>query len=188
MNVYDFDNTIYDGESVVDFYLFCARKKPSLIKYFPLMLHMLVKYKLGLISISELENKAAKYALNIFSSIDSSEKAVSEFWDKNEYKIKDFYKRQQREDDIIISASCSFLLYEICRRLGIKNLICSEIDLSSGKINQVCFRSNKPLILKKLFPNIDLENFYTDSKNDMPMIEIAKNAYLVKKNRIIKIK
>ena len=135
MNVYDFDNTIYDGESVVDFYLFCARKKPSLIKYFPLMLHMLVKYKLGLISISELENKAAKYALIIFSSIDSSEKAVSEFWDKNEYKIKDFYKGQQREDDIIISASCSFLLYEICRRLWNKKFNMLR--------NRPVFRQNK---------------------------------------------
>ena len=28
--VYDFDNTIYDGDSSVDFFLFCLRKKISL--------------------------------------------------------------------------------------------------------------------------------------------------------------
>ena len=29
MNVYDFDGTIYDGDSSVDFWLYSIRKKPS---------------------------------------------------------------------------------------------------------------------------------------------------------------
>ena len=33
MNVYDFDNTIYDGESVFDFYHYSVRKQPKLIRY-----------------------------------------------------------------------------------------------------------------------------------------------------------
>lgn len=33
MNVYDFDGTIYDGDSTVDFYLYCIRKHPWLIVY-----------------------------------------------------------------------------------------------------------------------------------------------------------
>jgi flagellar biosynthesis protein FliR len=32
------------------------------------------------------------------------------------------------------------------------------------------------------------ENFYTDSLNDQPLIDISKNAYLVKGNKITKIK
>lgn len=188
MNVYDFDNTIYDGETVVDFYLFCLSKRPSLIKYMPLMLVMLSRYKLGRISVKELEEKAAKYAFKIIMSIDSTEKAISEFWNKNEHKIKSFYKKSKRDDDIIISASCGFILREGCRRLGIKNLICSEIDNRTGEIKQVCFRTNKPAILKKLYPGIVVDNFYTDSLNDTPMIEISKNAYLVRKNKITKIK
>ena len=35
MNVYDFDGTIYDGDSTVDFYVFALKKKPSLISYGP---------------------------------------------------------------------------------------------------------------------------------------------------------
>ena len=31
MNVYDFDNTIYDGESVIDFFLYYCKKDKSLI-------------------------------------------------------------------------------------------------------------------------------------------------------------
>ena len=31
MNVYDFDGTIYDGDSSIDFYLFCIKRKPSIL-------------------------------------------------------------------------------------------------------------------------------------------------------------
>lgn len=188
MNAYDFDNTIYDGESAVDFYLFCLFKKISLIKYLPLMFYMLLKYKLGKISVAELEEKAAKYAVGIFSDIENPETAVKEFWDKNEHKIKPLYKKIQKADDVVISASGSFLLREICDRIGVKTLICSEINLSNGKTDRICFRSNKPIIFKQLFPDTIPENFYTDSINDAPMIEFSKNAYLVKKNKIKKIK
>ena len=45
MNAYDFDNTIYDGESLFDFFIFCMYKKKSLILYFPFVLYILVLYK-----------------------------------------------------------------------------------------------------------------------------------------------
>ena len=32
MRVFDFDNTIYNGESVFDFYLFSIKKNPKVIK------------------------------------------------------------------------------------------------------------------------------------------------------------
>lgn len=188
MNVYDFDNTIYNGETAMDFYIFCLAKKPSLIRYMPLMLTMLAKYKLGKISVAELEAKAAKYAAKILLSVDGTKNAVSEFWDKNEHKIKKLYLERKRKDDIIISASCGFILHEICTRLGIKNLICSEINTDTGELEQVCFNTNKPVMLKKFFPDAAVDNFYTDSLNDLPMIELAENAYLVKKNKITKIK
>ena len=35
MNVYDFDNTIYRGESVLHFFFFYIKKTPYLIKYIP---------------------------------------------------------------------------------------------------------------------------------------------------------
>ena len=35
MNVFDFDNTIYDGESAIDFFLYYLKKDPKLIRYLP---------------------------------------------------------------------------------------------------------------------------------------------------------
>lgn len=31
MNDYDFDNTVYEGNSSVDFWLFCMRKNPIIV-------------------------------------------------------------------------------------------------------------------------------------------------------------
>ena len=42
MNVYDFDNTIYDGESAVDFFMFCLGKDIKLIKLLPLLVVKMV--------------------------------------------------------------------------------------------------------------------------------------------------
>ena len=74
---------------------------------------------------------------------------IVDFWNKNEHKIKSFYLKQKRNDDIIISASCGFILGEIFRRLGITRYMCSEIDLKSGEILSLCYHSNKPEIFKK---------------------------------------
>ena len=50
MNVYDFDNTIYDGESSVDFFFYFLKKDLSLSKHVPELLLALAKYKSGNLS------------------------------------------------------------------------------------------------------------------------------------------
>lgn len=32
MNVYDFDKTIYAGDSTIDFYLFCLKRQPAILQ------------------------------------------------------------------------------------------------------------------------------------------------------------
>lgn len=186
MNVYDFDNTIYKGETVLDFYKFYLKKDISLLKYIPLIFSVLLRYKMRRISLEELEKKASIYSeKNIPHILKFSAK---EFWDKHESKIKDFYLKQQRADDVVVSASFSFLLDEICRRLGIRYCLCSELEPESGKIKRICYRDSKPEIFKENFPNAEIDNFYTDSLNDLPMIMLAKKAYLVKGEKLTEIK
>ena len=45
-----------------------------------------------------------------------------------------WYMKQQKEDDIIISASPDFLLRPICKRLGIHSLNASNVNIYTGKI------------------------------------------------------
>lgn len=188
MNVYDFDNTIYDGESSVDFFMFCIKRDKKLWTLLPVMGVKLVKYKMCLITIDELKRCAEKYAWRFIESVENVEGFVKEFWELKSHKIKDYYIKQKKDDDVVISASCSFLLNDICKRLGIKTCICSEIDTKTGKFKQICFRSNKVDLFYKNFPDGVIDNFYTDSMNDKPLIEISKNAYLVKGDKLKKIK
>lgn len=188
MNVYDFDNTIYDGESVFDFFIFCLKKKPQLSKYIPLMLHGLIRYKLCRITAAELTEKAEGYMKIFFESFEDTDKLIKDFWDKNMHKIKPFYLENKRCDDIIISASWEDIISEICRRIGVKHYIASSIDKENFKIKFLCYRENKVKIFRDIYGNLDIENFYTDSKNDYPMINAAKNSYIIKRGKIRKVK
>lgn len=188
MHVYDFDNTIYDGESVFDFFLFCIEKKPSYLKYLPLMLRKLLRYKRCKMSIEELTESAERVAYQMFQKADCLEEWVAEFWDRREHRIKSFYRAQQREDDLVITASPGFLMGEIFRRIGVRNFICSEIDPQTGKLEFLCYHQNKAKVFSKRFQNAKVEEFYTDSRNDQPMIDLAEEAFLVRGKKIERIK
>ena len=72
--------------------------------------------------------------------------------------------------------------------MNIKHFVGSKTDLENRKLINFCFRENKVKAFKEKFPDAVIDNFYTDSLNDQPMIDLAKNAFLVKGDRLIKIK
>ena len=91
MRVFDFDNTIYDGESVIDFYLFSLRRNPKVARYVPVVLYHLLRYKLGRTTMADLEQAGRKYAAQYLSSFDDPEGLVRDFWDGHIRKIKAWY-------------------------------------------------------------------------------------------------
>lgn len=192
MNVFDFDNTIYDGESAVDFFRFYLKKDKTLIKYIPSLLIAILKYKTGKIEIEEALNKygtkVTDYYLKITSDGAVISKDAEEFWDSHSYKIKPFYEKIQKNDDVIISCSPEFSLKIICEKLGIKNYIGTDFDESTGEFTRLCFRENKVKAFLSEYPDCKIDNFYTDSMNDKPLMDISKNVYIVKGSRIKKIK
>lgn len=188
MNVYDFDNTIYRGESGKDLFIYYLKKDPRLLAALPWGLGCIIRYETGKLSIEQIYEKYAGVIENYTRSIADVDADVQDFWNKNSNKIKSFYLRQRRDDDIIISACLDVVLAEICKRLNIKNYIGSQTDLESRKLLKFCYRETKVELFKEKYPDAVIDNFYTDSYNDKPMIELAKNAYLVRGNRIIKIK
>ena len=44
INVYDFDKTIYDGDSTIDFYLYCLNRNKTLIFMLPTQLYGMLLY------------------------------------------------------------------------------------------------------------------------------------------------
>ena len=47
MNVYDFDGTIYRGDSTLHFYGYCLKCQPTLARYLPVQVMGLLRYKAG---------------------------------------------------------------------------------------------------------------------------------------------
>lgn len=189
MNVYDFDNTIYRGESVLDFFFFYIRKTPYLVKYIPKVFRALYKYKRGKVTVEAALEEYAPFIEDYFKNIEDLSADAKEFWDGHMHKIKPFYKELQREDDVIVTASPENTMQEICRRLGIRHCVGSLIDEETGKITRLCMRSHKIPAFLEAFPGAEIENFYTDSpKNDAPLMEMAKHAFVVKGEKITQVK
>ncbi len=184
MNVYDFDGTVYDGESVFDFYLYSVRKQPRLIKYMFIVVKTLVQYKMCRMPKEKLLYLAKKYAKQYLTEIKDLDGKIKSFWDKNEHKIKPYYLKQQKENDVILSASINCLLEEIAKRLGVSNLICTQMDKETGDVLSLCYRETKTELFQKHFPNTEIDCFYTDSFNDAAMMQMAKKTYLVKGNHV----
>ena len=188
MNVYDFDNTIYRGESTLDFFFFYITKHPHILKYMPKVIDGFAKYELGKVSIDEFMDKYAPLIQKEFNPSVNWDSLAKEFWDKHMKNIKPFYSRVRRDDDLIITASPEVTMNEICRRMGIKHCHCSEID-SSGRVTHMNMRENKVVKFKKLYGDRHIEDFYTDSiENDKFLADSADRIFIVDGDKITQIK
>ncbi len=182
-NIYDFDGTIYDGDSSVDFFIFCFKKKKSICRCFPKMFWYLILYALSIKTKTEMK----EVFFSFLKYFDKTEELVDEFWDKNYYKIKKWYLENNSKNDIIISASPNFLLSKICKKMKIKELIATDVDIKTGKFNTLnCYADEKVKRLFIKYPNIEIQEMYTDSTSDLPLINLSVSGYIVKKDKIIK--
>lgn len=182
MNVYDFDKTIYAGDSTLDFYFFSLKKSPMLIRFLPIQIIGFIKYMFGMYSKLQFKEKFYSFLKGI-KDVDSM---VELFWNENQDKIKDWYLKSKEESDVIISASPEFLLNTICRRIGIKHLIASEVNKNTGICEgENCYGEEKVLRFKKYFEKGEIKKFYSDSLSDAPISLMASERYIVNGNNIL---
>ncbi len=184
MNVYDFDNTIFKGDSSIKFILYSFIRHPflvlgSLIKSLKeIVKYIFKKSDLGLIK-SDM--------FSFVKHIDNLDNYVNKFIVKYKKNIKEFYLKSQKEDDLVISASFDFIIKPFCEYLGIHNVIATKYDVKNGKIiGKNCKGEEKVKRFKEIYQDKVVLNAYSDSLSDVPMLKMAKNAYLVKNEQIIK--
>ena len=189
MNVYDFDETIFDGESSVEFILQYVRVDPFIARFFPDIIKTMRRYRRGEVTIESFAQEYAPVFKTYFAAHSPDlESLVSSFWDAREHRIKPFYRRLQRSDDVIITASPYFMMREICDRIGVKHLIATDFDIKTGEIRSPCFRENKVALFRAMFGDAQIDDFYTDSVNDSCLFPLAKRAFMVKGNKITQVK
>lgn len=182
MNVYDFDRTIYDGDSTVDFYFFCMRRHKKTVLLLPSLLCAYIKYYLFNIG-TKTQFKETMYKFLRFCDAD---KDVEDFWKENTSKVKGWYLKQKRDDDVIISASPEFLLNPCGEKLGF-NVIASKVDKNSGKYSgENCYYNEKVNRYRQVYGTAVIDEFYSDHYSDEPLAKISKEAFIVDKNTITK--
>lgn len=188
MNAYDFDDTIYDGESMYDFFFFCLKNDFTLFRYIPEVVYRLLQYKGNRIKLDKLTYTAEKIVTSFLKRNKMSiDELVKRFWQKNHHKLKPEFLKMLKKEDLIITGAPRFIIEAVQKELKVENVICTEVNLKTFKIEFLCLGENKVKAFLKQYPNTTIENFYTDSLADIPMMSYAKNVYFVNGNDIHKV-
>ena len=174
--LYDFDNTIYRGDSSIDFYLYCLKNNWNLFKYFPKQLVHYLLFKL------KIENRTI-FKSNFFmflAELEDVTQSVESFWDNNSKKIQNWYAEKDHSRDVIISASPDFLLAPLFSRFNIYTLIATEMNPLNGIIiGKNCYGDEKVNRLHRKIPNAIVEEVYSDHASDIPILGLSDRAFVV---------
>ncbi len=182
INGYDFDGTIYDGDSSVDFYLFCLKKNKKVLLQLPIQIWGIILYSLKIIDKTAFKEKVFSF----LKRIDNVDDYVKEFWKQNDRKIKQWYYEQKENTDVIISASPEFLLNPLKKKLNIDRVIATKTNKKTGKFeSKNCHDYEKIKRFEEIYKNKKINKFYTDSiKADRAMLEYSQIGYIVKGNDV----
>ena len=177
MNVYDWDNTIYRGDSTFGFVRYCFVKRPKCILNLPRTLVFGLLYLLHI--VPKLTFKENLYRM--FRYIDDMETAVEDFTASHMDHVKPFYRQKQKPDDIVISASPEFLIRSFCEKTGIPVCMASVVDMHTGKYTGLnCHGQEKVRRFREYAPEGTIDEFYSDSYSDDPLAQLAAQAWLVR--------
>jgi len=180
LNVFDFDKTIYNGDSSIDFYIYALKSNMWLIRYLPIQIYGMLAYKL---KIKPKEYFKEKY-FSFLNGMKDIEANVEKFWDENKQKIK-YNIFQNKKNMVVISASPEFLLAPICKQIGVQKLIATKVEEKTGKfLGKNCYGEEKVNRLNKEYKNYVINEFYSDSVSDRFLAQISKKSFLVSKNKV----
>lgn len=186
--IYDFDKTIYNGETNIDFtkYVFKNYKK-----------YRFKIIKSSIISLFFITN--LKKSKEIFFSylnnekIDEIKKIRDKFWESKQDKIYKYFfdeiikNKLQSDEIILISASPTFLLEKIAKDLGFNKVIATDFKITdkfnAKIIGKNCKKEVKVDKLNEYLNNVKYEviSFYSDSISDKPLYDISINKYFIDK-------
>lgn len=76
MRVFDFDGTIYKGESLFDLYLFSVRYEPRVLKYIAPVAQCGIRYKTGHAELQTMERKLGRIIRRYLQDIDASKRVA----------------------------------------------------------------------------------------------------------------
>lgn len=177
--VFDFDGTLSAGDSNVEFARYCFGKSLRPWLYLPLM---------GIAAVARMFNPAGiwwRQNMRRFMTPEMVKKFAPGFI--KQHKMNRFGWAKEQVDAeraagrrvVLISASPDYLVPHLVRDMKFDAVMCSVMDTARPwKYKNLCWGPNKVHALdawaakNKLIPNV--VRSYSDSKSDMPLMEIAR--------------
>ncbi len=195
LSVYDFDGTLFHGDSSVKFWFFMLGKRPWMLILLPWFLVLLILHGVGLMDRHHF--KQAIYIVVDGVRLSRMRQLVDMFVKKERRNIypwaKERISKEIKDGFIIVcvSASPCFLIEGMVRSLGISHLICTELETNNGRqsnriIGRHCRGKEKIYRLEKWAANrpFVVERFCSDSLADLPLYEIARQSFYVKNGKV----
>ncbi len=179
MNVFDFDKTIYRVDSTFGFFRYAMRKKPALWRFLPKVAAGAFLYFLHIGD----RDRAKGMFMSYFAGLKDLS-LIERYWDGHIGGIYPWYLDMHREDDLVISASAEQIVGPACRRLGIRNLIATQMDPSTGRLLAGnCKGQRKVEEFRRVYGDAQIDRFYSDSLSDTPLARLAKESFLIVKGQ-----
>lgn len=180
IDVYDFDGTLYDGDSTADYVLFCLRRHPSLVLVLPRVIAAAARLAIRRIGLTEF--KSALFGA--MSRRIDLEAEAERFWRdaRTRKKLGAWIEKTPRDLPIVIaSASPEFELRHAAAILGVGTLIGTRCEQGTGRlIGRNCKGEEKISRIREAVGEFTVRAMYTDdAKADAPLLAIAKERYLV---------
>ena len=180
IDVYDFDGTIYDGDSTADFVRFCLPRHPELIGGLP-------RLALAALRLAVKNYNLTQFKTVLFGEMSkrfSLEQEAEAFWqsEKTRARLGKWFFETPRDLPIVIaSASPEFELKHAAQLLGVENLIGTQCDMVTGALTgKNCKGAQKIERIREAFGEFEVRAMYTDdAKADGPLLSIARERYIV---------
>ena len=179
MKVFDFDNTLYDGETLVDFFYYLCDKKEELNKYKGLVSFLLNLYEKNLLPMPLVKKVFNKHKNDFNYNLSNKDKYINEFWELNKHKLNKDLIKTIKKDDVIITATIDVLLNPIKKELKTKNILCSITNIETKEIEFMCYKENKVIKYKEIYKDTPIDVLYTDSYADKPLMDISNKVILI---------
>lgn len=182
IDIYDFDGTIVPFDSGSLFWGYCMVHYPWTLILLPIQIVATFLAVSHIISFTQY-----KRVCFLFVPLVPLDKAVKGFWNKYEKRVFPWFHERSREA-VVISASPDFLLEEICRRIHIKHLICTNHNRKNGVIiGENCRNEEKVRRFTAFYPDAVVHDVYSDSlRHDKPIFSLANDScYHIVKGRKI---
>ncbi|MBQ2947993.1 MAG: haloacid dehalogenase-like hydrolase [Clostridia bacterium] len=180
IDVYDFDGTIYDGDSTADFVLFSLRRHPGVIAGLPRVAFAALRLLVRNIGLTQFKS----VLFGEMSKRFSLEEEAELFWkDMNtRKKLGPWFFETPRDLPIVIaSASPEFELRHAAKILGVDTLIGTKCDMKTGALTgKNCKGAEKISRIREVIGEYEVRAMYTDdAKADGPLLAIAREQYIV---------